>query len=339
MVNATIALEQINETTFQDLKKLVLEQARHHSTQYAGDDKKFIEALKRKDPVAQILMLRDDDTNEALGYILFNHYYGLKGQELYMEDLLVSDTLRSQGFGLAMMEELKAVARELGVNDISWTVAENNPAAIRFYEKKTQASQLDYSVYDCSDLYKKPLTPSADYEVRQADENDLALLESYIGRIPALSKEKMENIRAAASAGNAAVYIALDKDGTPKAVGITNANYSSFRAVYGYKFEMMELGVKDKNDTATAFSALTAHVVEAGKNTGYDGHLNISIDKKSPGQMNFMKGLGFLPIRMTYDPSSVFLLYGLGRDIIYAPKSQNVINSSQQKKAPKTPEQ
>jgi ribosomal protein S18 acetylase RimI-like enzyme len=338
MANATIDLEKINEATFQDLKKLVLEQARHHSTQYTGDDKKFIEALKSKNAVPQILMVRDDDTQEALGYILFNHYYGLKGQELYMEDILVSDTTRSQGFGLAMMEELKAIGRELGVNSISWTVAENNPSAIRFYENKVRATPLDYTVYDCSDLFKKPpAAPAdcpADYEVRRVDKGDLDLMESYVGRLPSLTKEKMENIRAAASAENAAVYIALGNDGTPKAVGITNANYSSFRTVYGYKLEMMELVAKDEADASTAFKALTCHVIEAGKKIGYTGHLNICIDKKSPGQKIFMKDLGSSPLQMTDEPGSVMLLYGLGRDNIYAPKPQNVVNSAPIPKAP-----
>jgi len=337
MASATITLEQINETTFPDLKKLVLAQAQHHDSQYTGDDKKFIEALKAKNPVAQILMVRDDDTKEPLGYILFNHTYGLKGQELYMEDLLVSGTQRSQGFGLALMEELKAVGHEVGVNNISWTVAENNPSAIRFYENKTRALPLDYTAYDCGDLYQKPRTASAGYDVHRVDANDLDLIESYVGRLPALTKEKMENIRAAAAAPNAAVYIALGDDGTPKAVGITNLNYSSFRTVYGYKLEMMELLAKDDTDAAAAFEALTSHVVEVGKTAGHTGHLNICIDKKSSSQKKFINSLGFPPLQMTKDPASILLLYGIGRDNIYAPKPQNVINTPPENKAPKAP--
>ena len=335
---ATIALEKINETTFPDLKKLVLDQVRHHSCLYVGDDKKFIAALKKENAVPQILMVRDDDTKEPLGYILFNHYYGLKGQELYMEDLLVSNTQRSQGFGLAMMEELKAIGRELGVNGISWTVGENNQSALRFYENKVHARPSDYSVYDCGSLYQKPLAAPADCEVRRVDTNDLALLESYIGRLPSLTKETMENIRVAASAKNAAVYIVLGNDGTPKALGITNANYSSFRAVYGYKLEMMELVVKNEKDASSAFKALTSHVVDVGKSVGYTGHLNICIDRNSLYQRTFMKELGSPLLQMTDDPASVMLLYAIGRDNIYATKPQNVVNSDQ-KKTPKAPEQ
>ena len=335
MVNARIQFEQIDEKTFADLKELVIEQAGHHSSKYAGDDKKFVEALQRKDAVPQILMVRNDDTKEPLGYILFNHYHGFKGQELYIEDILVSGRERSQGFGLAMTEELKAKGRELGIDGISWTVAENNPAAIRFYENKMHAHPLPFGVYDCGDLYQAAPVAQAGITVKRVDAHDLDLVESYIGRIPGLTAEKIAHIRDAAAAENAAVYIASGDDGTPKAMGITNSNYSSFRTVYGYKFEMMELSAKDDADAASAFRALADHVVETGKATAHTGHLNIYIDKTSSAQKLFMDGLGYQPLQMTDDKASVFLLYGIGRDNIYAPKPQNVVN----KKPPEGPKQ
>jgi ribosomal protein S18 acetylase RimI-like enzyme len=322
MTNVRIEFEIIDDETFPGLKALVIEQARHHSSTYRGDDKAFVHELQREHPVAQVLMARDADSGDPLGYILFNHNYGLKGQELYIEDILVSGKQRSQGLGLAMTEELKAQGRHLGIDAITWTVADNNPKAIGFYENKMHASQKPSVIYDCGHLFAAPPAADPAYEVRRADKADLELLESYVGRIQGLDKQRMANIASAASAEHAEVFIALSSDGVPKALAITNSNYSSFRTVYGYKCEIMALAADDAKDAVQAFHALAAAVVQAGKAEDHTGHLNLYIDKNSPTQQQFVRELKASPLQMTDDPASVFLLYGIGRDIIYAPLPQ-----------------
>lgn len=334
MVNARIQFEKISGKTFPDLKELVIEQATHHEAKYVGDDDKFVAALGRKDPVPQILMVRNDDTQEPLGYILFNHYHGFKGQELYIEDILVSSRERSHGFGLAMTEELKAYGRQLGIAQISWTVAENNPNAIRFYEKKMQAHELQHGVYDCGHLFAAP-PDATGASARRVDAADLDLLDTYVGILPGLTAEKMTNIRAAYAAENAEVYIATASDGTPLALGITNSNYSSFRTVYGYKLEVMEL-ITDTAQAVKAFNAITSAVVDAGKTDSHTGHLNIYIDNKSQSQVDFIRATGASRLQMTDDPASVFALYGIGRDIIYPPAAPGA--AKPKPAAPKPPQ-
>lgn len=338
MANIRIEFETITDETFDGLKSLVIEQAAHHETTYVGDDKKFVAALNEKNPAAKILMARDDDTKEPLGYILYNHYYGLKGQEFYIEDIVVSGKFRSQGTGLAMTEVLKDKAREDGVDSIAWTVAENNPAAVRFYENKMNASHLKTDVYDCEFLFVMPQKTDPSLTARKAEAADLDLLDTYVGRLPGLTADKMHNIRNAAGAEHAAVYIVEGSDGTPKAVGISNVNYSSFRTVYGYKFEMMEL-TDDKTEAVAALKTLAAFGAESGKAAGNTGHFNIAIDTKSAAQEAFIAGTGAPKLQMTTDPASVFMLYGIGRDIIYAPQAQNVANPVQKKDVapPKAP--
>lgn len=338
MVNAKIAFEKINAQTFPDLKELVIEQAGHHNAKYTGDDKKFVEALKRKDPVPQIIMVRNEDTQDSLGYILFNHYYGLKGQELYIEDILVSGKERSQGFGLKMTEELKEFGRTLGIAQISWAVAENNPHAIRFYEQKMHAHELPYGVYDAGELFNKPPAASEGMSAGRAGKFDLELLQSFVGQLPGLTQEKMDNIKAASDAVNARVYVAYSEEGAPLAVGITNSNYSSFRTVYGYKLELLEL-TKDTGTAVDAFNAITKEVVATGKAEDHTGHLNISIDGKSAAQAQFIKDTGASRLQMTDDPASVFALYGIGRDIIYPATAQPAANDAGKKpEAPKPPQ-
>ena len=66
----------------------------------------------------------------------------------------------------------------------------------------------------------------------------------------------------------------------------------------------------------------------------------LAIDTKSKAQETFIIGTGAPKLQMTTDPASVFMLYGIGRDIIYAPQAQNVQNPAQKKDSappPKAP--
>lgn len=328
MTNARIEFEVIKAENFNDLKSLVIEQATHHASKYVGDDAAFVAALGRDNPVTLTLVARNDDTGEPLGYILFNNTFGFKGQEYYIEDILVSATQRSQGYGLKMIEELKAKGAEVGIDGISWSVSRNNEGAVRFYEKKVHAHPLSAVTFDCDHLFKKGLITPPGYEVRKVDAADLDLVESYVDRLPNMTGKKAQDIRAAAAAANADVYIALSDDGTPKALAITNSHFSTFRTVYGYKLEMMELDVTGTDDATDAFECLAAHVLDVGKATGHTGHLNFYCDINSIPQREFARRAGGQPAQMTSDPASLFDLYGIGRDIIYAPKSQNVVNNN-----------
>lgn len=340
MVNVRIKIEDVSAATFPSLRELVEEQALHHNTTYRGDDSKFVAALNRKDAAARVMIARNDDTGEPLGYILFNHYHGAKGQELYIEDILVSQRIRSNGLGVALMEELKAEARALGVDKISWAVADNNPRAIGFYENKVGAHRLSSDVYDGSILFDNPPVMPPGVDVARVGKTELALLETYVGILPGLDDAKMANIRDAATAPNSAVYLASSSDGLPIGLAVTNSNYSSFRTVYGYKLELMEL-TKDDVASRDAFSALTAHVAAEGKKADHTGHMNFAVDTKSPAQSKLMKDFNLARLRMRDDePESAFQLYGIGRDVIYAPPApSSAANHSSSKKpeAPKAP--
>lgn len=340
MTNAKIEFEIITAATFGDLKSLVIEQAAHHACAYVGKDDEFVAALGRKDPVTQTLVARDADTGAPLGYILFNQIIGLKGRELYIEDILVSQSMRSQGFGLAMMKELEAKCAEMEFDGISWTVARNNEKAVRFYTDKAQATPRGARPFDCSYYFDGlPFTPSDKIDVRQPDAADMELLESYAGLRPELTAEKMKNIRAAFDAPNAEVYVAFDSGNTPLAVGIVNANFSTFRAVYGAKLEMAEVMDIHPEAAADAFEAIASRAVADLSAKGHTGHLNYFGDRSYPAQREFIDNRACAqPLCMTDDnPASIFDVYGVGRDIIYAPKNENVVKRNPTPDAPLGP--
>lgn len=68
----------------------------------------------------------------ALYYIRYSTW---KGQRMYLEDILVTESMRNMGIGALLMEALIAEAREKHLHGISWQVLDWNENAIRFYER------------------------------------------------------------------------------------------------------------------------------------------------------------------------------------------------------------
>ncbi|GAA4307380.1 GNAT family N-acetyltransferase [Mucilaginibacter gynuensis] len=68
----------------------------------------------------------------ALYYIRFSTW---KGNRLYLEDLLVTETMRGRNIGKLLFDRLIQEAVELGFNGMSWQVLDWNDPAINFYKK------------------------------------------------------------------------------------------------------------------------------------------------------------------------------------------------------------
>lgn len=82
----------------------------------------------------------------ALYYIRYSTW---KGQRMYLEDLLVTETLRGQGIGKLLFEALFAEARHKNLKGISWQVLDWNEPAINFY-KKLDGVQFDGEWVNCT---------------------------------------------------------------------------------------------------------------------------------------------------------------------------------------------
>ena len=72
-----------------------------------------------------------------VGYASYTMPYAiwLGTHYLNLDDLYVAATHRDRGIGLALMNELAAVAAARGVRSLRWEVEPGNTAAIRFYQR------------------------------------------------------------------------------------------------------------------------------------------------------------------------------------------------------------
>ena len=68
----------------------------------------------------------------ALYYIRYSTW---KGCRMYLEDLLITESMRGKGIGKLLFDQLIVEAKELGLNGISWQVLDWNEPAIKFYKK------------------------------------------------------------------------------------------------------------------------------------------------------------------------------------------------------------
>ena len=74
--------------------------------------------------------------NEVIGMALFYPRYSTwKGPTFHLEDLIVTESYKGQGFGTKLYSEFIKIAYEMGVERIEWNVLDWNTPAIEFYEK------------------------------------------------------------------------------------------------------------------------------------------------------------------------------------------------------------
>ena len=68
----------------------------------------------------------------ALYYIRYSTW---KGQTMYLEDIIVTESMRGKGIGKMLIEKLIKEAREKDFKRITWQVLDWNEPAINFYKK------------------------------------------------------------------------------------------------------------------------------------------------------------------------------------------------------------
>ncbi len=90
-----------------------------------------------------------EENGIVLGFALYYIRYSTwKGQAMYLEDILVTESARGKGIGRLLFERLMEEAREKKFNRIIWQVLDWNEPAINFYKKYN--TQFDGEWLNCS---------------------------------------------------------------------------------------------------------------------------------------------------------------------------------------------
>ena len=83
----------------------------------------------------QILVAEQEEMG-IMGIALYYFGYSTwKGRMIYLDDLVVTESLRGKGIGGKLFDALVEVAGKAGVSQLRWQVLDWNEPAIRFYQK------------------------------------------------------------------------------------------------------------------------------------------------------------------------------------------------------------
>lgn len=94
----------------------------------------FVESGFGEKPVWWAFVAEEKGT--ILGFALYYIRYSTwKGQRLYLEDILVTQSARGRGIGSLLMNRLIEETREKKLNAMMWQVLDWNTPAIEFYKK------------------------------------------------------------------------------------------------------------------------------------------------------------------------------------------------------------
>lgn len=85
--------------------------------------------------------------NTIVGMALYYYRYSTwKGKTIHLEDLIVKESFRGTGLGLALYTEVIKQGKEDDVRRIEWNVLDWNQGAIDFYEKSGAKVLNDWRV-------------------------------------------------------------------------------------------------------------------------------------------------------------------------------------------------
>ena len=86
--------------------------------------------------VAEIPDTSSSNGKQIAGFALYYIRYSTwKGQRIYLEDILVTESARGQNIGRMLFDRLIEEAKEKKLSGIVWQVLDWNEAAINFYKK------------------------------------------------------------------------------------------------------------------------------------------------------------------------------------------------------------
>ena len=103
----------------------------------------FVESGFGKNPVWWTFVAEEDGI--ILGFALYYIRYSTwKGQAMYLEDIIVTESARGKGIGKLLIDRLIIEAREKKFNRIIWQVLEWNEPAINFYKKYYAEFDLEW---------------------------------------------------------------------------------------------------------------------------------------------------------------------------------------------------
>lgn len=133
------------EHDFEAVYQLLIEFAAFHGS----SDKVYttVEQLKQDKDLFQCLVAETDDKHIVGFASHFFCYYSWSGKALYIDDLYVTQSLRKQGIGKALLDAVVQKAKNNNCFKVRWQTSKWNSNAIAFY--KNYGAEIDEVEINC----------------------------------------------------------------------------------------------------------------------------------------------------------------------------------------------
>ena len=127
-----ISIREANENDFSSLFVLI-----HELAEFQGTPERVvntIEQMKQEKDFFHCFVAETDD-GEIVGMALyFFAYYTWVGKSIYLDDLYVKESFRTQKIGSRLLEKIFDEAKKQHCKRVRWLVSEWNHAAVKFYK-------------------------------------------------------------------------------------------------------------------------------------------------------------------------------------------------------------
>ena len=131
---------KIRKATIEDcpgMLQLIRELAEYEKApeEVTVDPKHFEESGFGANPVWWAFVVEETTSNIIAFALYYIRYSTWKGQTMYLEDIIVTESMRGKGIGKMLIEQLIEEAKVKGFKRITWQVLNWNEPAINFYKK------------------------------------------------------------------------------------------------------------------------------------------------------------------------------------------------------------
>jgi len=97
-------------------------------------------------PIYKCLVAETDEVVSGMA-IYFVKYSTWKGKGVYLDDIVVTETMRRLGIGKLLFDAVMKDVREMGAKQLHWQVLDWNEPALKFYKKYN--ADLDSEWVNC----------------------------------------------------------------------------------------------------------------------------------------------------------------------------------------------
>ena len=102
-------------------------------------------------PLFHCFVAEVDQVIEGMA-LVYPRYSTWKGPVIHLEDLIITEKVRGNGLGTALLDAVIKYGHKLGVKRICWEVLDWNEPAIDFYEKKGAKVLRDWDVVQLDEV-------------------------------------------------------------------------------------------------------------------------------------------------------------------------------------------